>query len=179
MGKICKLNHIDDNFARLLKPMVLEAGQHFTIRDHGGTIGTGFKLFQSFATFWLPVFSGKVTDIKDNLTEEEKMLMQMNKEKRAKYLAKKAAATAWKNKNFRIQIYLDTFLVLSSWMLCFYLLPPLFHCVKIYLMWWIHLMPQFRANVMLWINFVINQCLCRNELFTRCVCVCRFREAII
>ena len=26
---------------RLLKPMVLEAGQHFTIRDHGGTIGTG------------------------------------------------------------------------------------------------------------------------------------------
>ena len=45
MGKICKLNQIDDNFARLLKPMVLEAGQHFTIRDHGGTIGTGFKLF--------------------------------------------------------------------------------------------------------------------------------------
>jgi len=62
---------------RLLKPMVLEAGQHFTIRDHGGTIGTG-----------------KVTDIKENLTEEEKMLMQMNKDKRAKYLAKKAAATA-------------------------------------------------------------------------------------
>merc|ERR1712181_81637 len=63
---------------KLLKPMVLEAGQHFTIRDHGGTIGTG-----------------KVTDIKDNLTEEEKMLMAMNKEKRAKYLAKKeAAATA-------------------------------------------------------------------------------------
>ena len=43
-------------------------------------------------TFFM--FSGKVTDIKDNLTEEEKMLMQMNKEKRAKYLAKKAAATA-------------------------------------------------------------------------------------
>ena len=41
------------------------------------------------------MFSGKVTDIKDNLTEEEKMLMAMNKEKRAKYLAKKeAAATA-------------------------------------------------------------------------------------
>ena len=38
--------------------------------------------------------SGKVTDIKDNLTDEERMLMQMNKEKRAKYLAKKAAATA-------------------------------------------------------------------------------------
>merc|ERR1712241_1506501 len=62
---------------RLLKPMVLEAGQHFTIRDHGGTIGTG-----------------KVTDIKDNLTDEEKMLMQMNKEKRAKFLAKKAASAA-------------------------------------------------------------------------------------
>merc|ERR1712117_267913 len=56
---------------RLLKPMVMEAGQHFTIRDHGGTIGTG-----------------KVTDIKDNLTDEERMLMQMNKEKRAKYLTK-------------------------------------------------------------------------------------------
>ena len=38
--------------------------------------------------------SGKVTDIKDNLTDEERMLMQMNKEKRAKYLAKKAAATS-------------------------------------------------------------------------------------
>ena len=38
--------------------------------------------------------SGKVTDIKANLTDEERMLMQMNKEKRAKYLAKKAAATA-------------------------------------------------------------------------------------
>ena len=38
--------------------------------------------------------SGKVTDIKENLTDEERMLMQMNKEKRAKYLAKKAAATA-------------------------------------------------------------------------------------
>jgi len=62
---------------RLLKPMVLEAGQHFTIRDHGGTIGTG-----------------KVTGVKANLTDEEKLLMTMNKEKRAKYLAKKAAATA-------------------------------------------------------------------------------------
>merc|ERR1712107_715073 len=39
---------------RLLKPMVLEAGQHFTIRDHGGTIGTG-----------------KVTDIKENLTDAD------------------------------------------------------------------------------------------------------------
>ena len=38
--------------------------------------------------------SGKVTDIKENLTDEERMLMQMNKEKRAKYLAKKAAATS-------------------------------------------------------------------------------------
>merc|ERR1712083_554592 len=52
---------------RLMKPMVLEEGQQFTIRDGSGTIGTG-----------------KVTSI---LANEEKELMMMNKEKRAKRLA--------------------------------------------------------------------------------------------
>ena len=38
------------HLTRLLKPMVLEAGQHFTIRDHGGTIGTGkLGMFNSFS----------------------------------------------------------------------------------------------------------------------------------
>jgi len=55
---------------RLMKPMVLEEGQQFTIRDGSGTIGTG-----------------KVTSILANLTNEEKELMMMNKEKRAKRLA--------------------------------------------------------------------------------------------
>jgi len=54
---------------RLIKPMVLEDGQQFTIRDAAGTIGTG-----------------KVTKVHKNLTEEEKTLMMMNKEKRAKFL---------------------------------------------------------------------------------------------
>jgi len=54
---------------RLLKPMVLEEGQSFTVRDSSGTIGTG-----------------KVTKVKPNLTEEEYELMTMNKNKRAKKL---------------------------------------------------------------------------------------------
>jgi len=54
---------------RLLKPMVLEEGQSFTVRDSSGTIGTG-----------------KVTKVKPNLTEEEYELMTMNKTKRAKKL---------------------------------------------------------------------------------------------
>jgi len=58
---------------RLLKQMVLEEGQHFTIRDSKGTIGTG-----------------KVTKVNPNLTEEEHELMTMNKAKREKTLAKKA-----------------------------------------------------------------------------------------
>jgi len=58
---------------KLLKPMVLEEGQSFTVRDSSGTIGTG-----------------KVTNIYKNLTEEEYDLMTMNKTKRAKTLAKKA-----------------------------------------------------------------------------------------
>jgi len=57
---------------RLFKPMVLEDGQQFTIRDASGTIGTG-----------------KVTKIHKNLSDEEKSLMMMNKEKRAKALSKK------------------------------------------------------------------------------------------
>merc|ERR1712227_290626 len=60
---------------RLLKQMVLEEGQHFTIRDSKGTIGTG-----------------KVTKVNPNLTEEEHELMTMNKAKREKTLAKKSQA---------------------------------------------------------------------------------------
>jgi len=59
---------------KLLKPMVLEEGQSFTVRDSAGTIGTG-----------------KVTNVFKNLTEEEYELMTMNKAKRAKTLAKKTA----------------------------------------------------------------------------------------
>lgn len=58
---------------KLLKPMVLEEGQQFTVRDASGTIGTG-----------------KVTSIHKNMTDEEKELVLMNKEKRAKRLAAKA-----------------------------------------------------------------------------------------
>jgi len=58
---------------RLLKPMVLEAGQSFTVRDSKGTIGTG-----------------KVTEIFKDMSEEEYELMTMNKTKREKALAKKA-----------------------------------------------------------------------------------------
>ena len=54
---------------KLIKPMVLEEGQTFTIRDNNGTIGTG-----------------KVTGINKNLTDEEKELMAMNRTKRAKKL---------------------------------------------------------------------------------------------
>jgi len=58
---------------KLLKPMVLEEGQTFTIRDNTGTIGTG-----------------KVSKLFKNMTEEELELIQMNKTKRAKVLAAKA-----------------------------------------------------------------------------------------
>jgi len=58
---------------RLQKPMVLEEGQTFTIRDSNGTIGTG-----------------KVSKVNKNLTEEEIELMMMNKNKRAKRLASKS-----------------------------------------------------------------------------------------
>ena len=73
------------------------------------------------ATFWLLIFAGKVTDIRDNLTDEERMLMQMNKEKRAKFLAKKAASTgtAWtcpQKKKILNPDVLGTFYILSSWM---------------------------------------------------------------
>jgi len=59
---------------KLLKPMVLEEGQNFTIRDNGGTIGTG-----------------KVIKLNKNMTEEEVELMSMNKEKRAKKIAAKSS----------------------------------------------------------------------------------------
>jgi len=62
---------------KLLKPMVMEDGQHFTIRDSVGTIGTG-----------------KVTQVFPNLSDEEKEIMLMNKTKREKYLAKKASSGA-------------------------------------------------------------------------------------
>lgn len=60
---------------RLLKPMVLEEGQHFTLRDASGTIGTG-----------------KVSKALPNLTETEKELLVMNRSKREKVLAAKSAA---------------------------------------------------------------------------------------
>lgn len=57
---------------KLMKQMVLYEGQHFTIRDSAGTIGTG-----------------KVTAVHNNMTEEERELMMMNKDKRAKKLGTK------------------------------------------------------------------------------------------
>jgi len=57
---------------RLMKPMVLEDGQSFTIRDASGTIGTG-----------------KVTTIHPNMDDEQKELMMMNKDKRAKRIGVK------------------------------------------------------------------------------------------
>jgi len=62
---------------RLMKPMVLEVGQHFTLRDSSGTVGTG-----------------KVTKINANLSDAEKELMTMGKAKREKRLAKEAAAAS-------------------------------------------------------------------------------------
>lgn len=56
---------------RLMKPMVLEEGQHFTLRDHAGTIGTG-----------------KVSSIHANMTEDEKELMLLSKTKREKMMEK-------------------------------------------------------------------------------------------
>merc|ERR1719410_88298 len=60
---------------KLTKPMVLEEGQQFTVRDSSGTIGTG-----------------KITNVKANMTEEERELLMLNKEKRAKRLAQMATA---------------------------------------------------------------------------------------
>jgi len=54
---------------RLNKPMVMEVGQHFTLRDSNGTVGTG-----------------KVSKILANMTEAEKELMMMSKTKREKVL---------------------------------------------------------------------------------------------
>lgn len=77
---------------KLLKPMVLEEGQSFTVRDSSGTIGTGDSHPRALVLILLVNdFTGKVTNIYKNLTEEEYDLMTMNKAKRAKTLAKKAA----------------------------------------------------------------------------------------
>ena len=78
---------------KLLKPMVLEEGQSFTVRDSSGTIGTGdiIVLWLLVLILLLNEFTGKVTNIYKNLTEEEYDLMTMNKAKREKTLAKKAA----------------------------------------------------------------------------------------
>jgi len=70
-GEDCTMN------LRLLKPMVVEEGQHFTIRDSTGTIGTG-----------------KVTSIFKNMNDEDRELMMLNREKRAKRIAEKEAAKA-------------------------------------------------------------------------------------
>ena len=79
---------------KLLKPMVLEVGQSFTVRDSAGTIGTGADpavIILNSAIYDIPL-SGKVTNINANLTEEEFDLMTMNKAKREKALAKKKSA---------------------------------------------------------------------------------------
>jgi len=61
-------------YLRLGKPMVLEVGQHFTLRDASGTVGTG-----------------KVSKVLPNMTEREKELLLMSKTKREKLLAKEKA----------------------------------------------------------------------------------------
>uniref|UniRef100_A0A646QCS8 Elongation factor Tu n=1 Tax=Hemiscolopendra marginata TaxID=943146 RepID=A0A646QCS8_9MYRI len=60
---------------QLTKTMVLETGQHFTLRFGGQSLGTGV-----------------ITKIKDNLTQTEKDLMTMGQKKRQKLADKKAAA---------------------------------------------------------------------------------------
>ncbi|MCL4136206.1 UNVERIFIED_CONTAM: hypothetical protein GTU68_037622 [Idotea baltica] len=59
---------------RMLKPMVVEKGQRFTIRDFGKTVGTGV-----------------ITEIKKNMTELEVEDLYMSKKKREKKLAAKAS----------------------------------------------------------------------------------------
>ena len=75
---------------KLLKPMVLEEGQNFTIRDNGGTIGTGREMVDTVDTNNV-TFVGKVIKLNKNMTEEEVELMSMNKEKRAKKIAAKSS----------------------------------------------------------------------------------------
>lgn len=60
---------------KLLKPMVVEQGQRFTIRDGKVTLGTGV-----------------ITNVLKQLTEDEKQLLQASKKKREKALAAAAAA---------------------------------------------------------------------------------------
>merc|ERR1711868_153697 len=85
----------------VVKPKSVKAADHFVAQvylmtpDEGGRKKPCTKDMQliCFSKTWdcasYVELEGKVTDIKDNLTDEERMLMQMNKEKRAKYLAKK------------------------------------------------------------------------------------------
>ena len=73
---------------KMLKPVVLEEGQNFTIRDNNGTIGTGEeKDTESDDTN--DTLAGKVTKLNKNMTEEKVELMSLNKTKRAKRLAAK------------------------------------------------------------------------------------------
>jgi len=60
---------------QLLKPMVLASGQQFTIRLGNATIGTG-----------------KVTEVKANLSKEEREMLTMSKKKKEKLMAAKTAA---------------------------------------------------------------------------------------
>ena len=63
---------------KMLKPVVLEEGQNFTIRDNNGTIGTGEeKDTESDDTN--DTLAGKVTKLNKNMTEEEVELMSLNK----------------------------------------------------------------------------------------------------
>ena len=52
------------------KPMAMEAGQRFTIRDGASTIGTGV-----------------ITKLLSNLTDVQKQVMALNKEKKEKWAA--------------------------------------------------------------------------------------------
>jgi len=59
---------------KLFKPMVLEAGQQFTVRAGNSTVATG-----------------KITKTLPNLTPEERSLFTMSKKKKEKLLAEKEA----------------------------------------------------------------------------------------
>ena len=80
-------------FLKFVKPMVMEEGQNFTLRDSTGTIGTGQEAHLEDHAIKL-IFPGRVTGIEANMNDEDKKVLMMNKEKRAKYLAKKAEAAA-------------------------------------------------------------------------------------
>jgi len=60
---------------KLLKQMVIEVGQQFTLRSGNNTVGTG-----------------KITKTLPNLTTEEKEFLSLSKKKKEKFLAEQAAA---------------------------------------------------------------------------------------